>query len=162
MEETSANAIRQETMPVREQKGKETYYSMDKETEGEGDWDMGKVYERVDADNLTDADGWIPKRKYATSTTAYLRCKQVSSHIQTCGTDRMLLTTPEKGIDLNEIHVEDSYNKMVQRRETDEASQGQGLEDYDSIDDQEKEWLPKKIIQCGKAIGVSVDEDKDG
>lgn len=65
------------------------------------------------------------------------------------------MSTPEKGIESKEIHIEESPNQTVQMKEIEKASKGLGHGDYDYLNDQEHE-------SRGKKIEVSVDEDKGG
>lgn len=53
-----------------------------------------------------------------------------------------------------------SHEQLIQRKEIEEASKDQGTYNYPN--DQDHDWIPEKIIYCGKAIGTLVEEDRGG
>lgn len=53
------------------------------------------------------------KTKLCRLWPAHLRCRQVNNHELSVGIDRVLMSTPEKGIESKEIHVEEIPNQTV-------------------------------------------------
>lgn len=65
----------------KERKGTEPLDDSEKEKDGDGDWEPGKAYKRIDVGHLKNAEGltWVSTQKRAGSAPAHFRCKSVST-----------------------------------------------------------------------------------
>lgn len=130
--------------------------------EMEGDWGPGEACKRSDVGHLKNTKGWVSTWKRAGSSPAHFQCRLVSIHEPFETNDRVLLKTPEGRISSKDSHAARSPKQLVQRKEIQEGSIDECHGNDEHPDDKDQRWLREKIVQCGKVIGVSVEEDKGG